>query len=59
VGFKLHGNRRQKLHMVESEDPTTKAMRERLQQHLAAQQQQQQQQQQLASASSTGATANA
>ncbi len=46
VGFKLHGNRRQKLHMVESEDPTTKAMRERLQQHLAAQQQQQQQQQQ-------------
>ena len=44
VGFKLQGNRRQKLHMVESEDPTTKAMRERLQQHLAAQQQQQQQQ---------------
>ena len=39
VGFKLQGNRRQKLHMVEGEDPTTKAMRERLQQHLAAQQQ--------------------
>ena len=43
VGFKLQGNRRQKLHMVEGEDPTTKAMRERLQQHLAAQQQQLQQ----------------
>ena len=47
VGFKLQGNRRQKLHMVESEDPTTKAMRERLQQHLAAQQQLQQLPQQL------------
>ena len=47
VGFKLQGNRRQKLHMVEGEDPTTKAMRERLQQHLAAQQQLQQLPQQL------------
>lgn len=44
VGFKLQGNRRQKLHMVEGEDLTTKAMRERLQQHLAAQQQLHQQQ---------------
>ena len=47
VGFKLQGSRRQKLRMVEAEDPTTKAMRERLEQHLAQQQQQQQQQQSL------------
>ncbi|KAL0023785.1 hypothetical protein WJX77_004859 [Trebouxia sp. C0004] len=49
VGFKLQGNRRQKVHMVEGEDPTTKAMRERLQQHLAAQQLHQQQGGQLQS----------
>ncbi len=44
VGFKLQGSRRQKLKMVEAEDPTTIAMRERLQQHLASQQQSPQQQ---------------
>lgn len=43
VGFRLQGNRRQKLNMAEREDPVAQAMRERLQRHLIAQQLQQQQ----------------
>lgn len=45
VGFKLQANKRQKLKVIEAEEPVTHGMRERLERHLALQQLQLQQQQ--------------
>lgn len=45
VGFKLQASKRQKLKVIEAEEPVTHGMRERLERHLALQQLQLQQQQ--------------
>ena len=46
VGFKLQASKRQKLKVIEAEEPVTHGMRERLERHLALQQLQLQQQEQ-------------
>ena len=45
VGFKLQASKRQKLKVIEAEEPVTQGMRERLERHLALQQLQLQQEQ--------------